>query len=747
MDKLIQRQLRRANLANEALPTDLGAWQGFLDRISRSYEEHGLDRYLLERSLEVSSREMQALYDELRRSSASAVAAERDKLVAIIGGFRDGFCSLDPDGHLVGMNPASESLLGEREALLGELILERARFSRREDARAPPSAATVLARVQGARSYRDDKALLVNALGGTIPVSVLVYPIVQGGAVTGRALSFRDISNMLAAEAARLRLAKAVEASADAIYVTDLSGVIEYINPAFLRITGVAAEQAIGARPSIMASGQTPRERYRDLWDTITRGEVWSGRLLNRRRTSDGGSQTYWAQTTIAPFADDGGKLVGFVAVQRDVSREVAEERRREREFAVAEARARVAERLQGTGRLEQRLAAALDALAALQTLRLSGAAVIVAYQGDGEPLIRLQRGALPDSVLDALRRPRRDALDPVHLAALNGILLPIVQGGSLLGEAWLGVEGTPDLDGVELGLLSLVAGMIGVAIADDHARTEAERARLAALEAVEVKSRFLANMSHEIRTPMNGVLGMLEMVSQTRLDADQQDYVETARGSADALLTVINDILDFSKIEAGKLDLERVPFDLRPVAEDVASLLSARNQSSRLELVCYIPVALDTRVVGDPTRLRQVLNNLMGNAIKFTDEGEVVLRVDAVHDPAAEIGTAKQVLRFEVVDTGIGMTDEHLGRLFLPFVQADGSMTRRFGGTGLGLAISKQLVELMGREIGAESVHGRGSLGMRRTPRSRPSRRPVSVVTSCWSRTMRSTNGWPCRC
>jgi two-component system sensor histidine kinase/response regulator len=710
MDKLIQRQLRRANLSRDALPNDPGAWQSFLDRISRSYEEQARDRYLLERSLEISSREMQALYDELRRTSASEVAAERDKLGAIISGFRDGFCSLDPDGRLVSMNPASEKLLGEHEALLGEPILERFRFSRREDAQAPPSAEAILERVRGARSYRDDHAVLVDTIGGTTPVSVLVYPIVQGGAVTGCALSFRDMSRVLAAEAARLRLAKAVEASADAIYVTDLSGVIEYINPAFVRITGIAAEQAIGARPGIQGSGLTPRERYEVLWDTINRGEVWSGRLLNRRRMPDGGSQPYWAQITIAPFADDGGTLVGFVAVQRDISREVAEEIRREREVAVAEARARVAERLQGTGRLEQRLAAALDALAALKTLRLNSSALVVACQGDGEPVIRLQRGSPPDSALDALRRPLRGTLGPVYLAEMNGILLPIAQGGSLLGYAWLGVEGTPDLDGVESGLLSLVAGMIGVAIADDHARTEAERARLAALEAVEAKSRFLANMSHEIRTPMNGVLGMLEMLSQTRLDGDQQDYVETALGSADALLTVINDILDFSKIEAGKLDLERVPFDVRPLAEDVATLFSTRNQSNRLELACYIPVDLDTRVVGDPTRLRQVLNNLMGNAIKFTEAGEVVLRVQAVDDAEAQTGAGKQVLRFEVVDTGIGMTEEQLGRLFLPFVQADGSMTRRFGGTGLGLAISKQLVELMGGEIGTESAYGRGS-------------------------------------
>jgi signal transduction histidine kinase/CheY-like chemotaxis protein len=394
---------------------------------------------------------------------------------------------------------------------------------------------------------------------------------------------------------------------------------------------------------------------------------------------------------------------------------------RREREMAVAEARAHVAERLQGTGRLAQRLADAIDALASLQTLRLSGAVRVVDCRQEDAPVTLLERGAPQEPDLETLCRAHHVPLHPAYLPGIRGILLPIVQAGATLGHAWLEVDGAPDLDGAESGLLAFVAGMIGVAIADDQARTEAERARLAALEAVETRSRFLANMSHEIRTPMNGVLGMLEMLSQTRLDRDQQGYVETALGSAEALLRVINDILDFSKIEAGKLDLERVPFDVRPLTEEIATLFAARSPTNQLELACYIPVDLDTRVVGDPTRLRQVLNNLVGNATKFTERGEIVLRVRALDEAGMQGRMARRLLRFEVSDTGIGMTPTQLERLFVPFVQADDSTTRRFGGTGLGLAISKQLVELMGGAIGVESRFGQGSTFWVTIPFDRP--------------------------
>ena len=492
-----------------------------------------------------------------------------------------------------------------------------------------------------------------------------------------------DITSRRATQNQIKKLSRIASESINGVIITDVEGKVEWINKGFERITGYTLEESLGRKPKDLLAGEkTDAEISRKMGQAIARREGFHVEIINYHKSG----REYWIDIQCSPLFDDNGDMQGFMAIETDITKEkeVALKLERQRQML---------EQMSELGRIGAWEVDLLKGEVYWSAMTKEIHEVPEDYQPLLDTAINFYKEGYSRTRIQELVSACIETGKPFH-AELQMV-------SAKQREIWIATRGRSEfVDGVCIGIFGSFQEIT------EKKRTEALliKAKESAQAGEKIKGEFLASMSHEIRTPINGVIGMLNLLDRTELDQSQKRQVNLANQSAQSLLTVINDILDFSKIEAGKIEIETIDFDLYEHMASFAQSIAIKAFEKKLEFVIDLH-GLDTQwVKGDPNRLRQVLNNLASNAIKFTAEGEILVKFQSQRREGLVL------LTVDVVDTGIGISEQKIKNLFSPFSQADSSTTREYGGTGLGLAISRQLCNLMNGDVSIQSQEGKGS-------------------------------------
>lgn len=687
--------------------------RAFWRKVNSTLWVHGIALLILSAFLLIRwhLRQRQALLEVSRQESLererTLFQITQQRMTDIFGTSPDWLWEVDSEGRLLYVSPGVESVLGiEPQKAIGQTLFHFTPEVEREQIM--QDFLLLQRQAQPLNNYESTFVHHDGSLRHTVSNSIPILD--EQGRITGYRGTTHDITNRKAAQE-RLRILNvAVEQSMNCILLANAQGVIEYANPAFCETTGFDLSEVIGQAVGFNGTEHTTYATRQTLRRALEEGKRWKGQFVNRRR--DGALQYFFA--LISPIRPAGDVVTHYLCVMEDTTERVQhglelDRYRHELEHLLAERTqllAAVRADADHTGRLfDEALASVSQGFAVFDQsdcLLVCNQALKAVYPElvdilvEGSSYTQMLQALVEKGVIALHGKSADTWLDEQlqHHADANGLGVE----WQLVDGRWLKISDFRTRSGF------IVSNHQDISV-DKAAELMMVEARDLADTANRAKSLFLANMSHEIRTPMNAIIGLSHLCLQTDLSGKQRDYVTKVNRAATVLLGIINDILDFSKIEAGKLSLEVTTFSLQEIVSNVSNLFLSSAEERGLEMEIVLSEELPDHLIGDPLRLGQVLTNLLSNALKFTKQGCVSLEISPTW-----VNASNTEIRFAVTDSGIGMSEEQLRRLFQVFEQADSSITRQFGGTGLGLTISQQLVCLMGGDIRVSSKPGEGS-------------------------------------